>query len=567
MAINPTYPGVYVSETTSPTHVITPATTSVTAFVGAFPRGATTEAVLVTSWSEFAAEFGGLTTQSSLAVYGVWQFFQNAPVGSSAWIVRMVPTADPPGTTPPTGNVAATPASAVIGPPQAGSPALQISANSPGAWAEGMEVQFVASGPASHPDPYHADLIVYPAPLATGSPLSPASPPAAQQQPLETLQNIPVLARPGDPPLTAAHVAQLITDASNYLSAQVPQATSPPSPEPTSAPLAGGSDGTWATPSALWTAVAEQELTDGGRLTQIAPNVFNLLCLPDLAVAADGDQSEVFTAAHKFCEDRQAFLIVDAPPPTAGAQDTTDTVIQNVGVGLGATRLIDWAQGVLSPEHVAAAVYYPWVQITDPAAAPLSRLVPPSGTIAGVYAATDASRGVWKAPAGTEAALGGVSDLADATITDIVNGQLNVLGINCLRRFPLYGPIVWGSRTLAGSDLAGSPFKYVPVRRLSDYIEQSLQQSLRWAVFEPNGPALWSSISIEVTAFLSGLFGAGAFAGATAAQAYTVACDATTTTALDQQNGIVNVNVQFAPIDPAEFVMLNIQINAASAAS
>jgi len=141
------------------------------------------------------------------------------------------------------------------------------------------------------------------------------------------------------------------------------------------------------------------------------------------------------------------------------------------------------------------------------------------------------------------------------------------MGINCLRTFPLYQSIVWGARTLAGSDIAGSPFKYVPVRRLADFIEQSLQQSLRWAVFEPNAPALWGAISLEVTAFMASLFASGAFAGASAAQAYTVACDATTTSPTDMLSGIVNVNVGFAPVDPAEFVMLNIQINAASAAS
>ena len=126
---------------------------------------------------------------------------------------------------------------------------------------------------------------------------------------------------------------------------------------------------------------------------------------------------------------------------------------------------------------------------------------------------------------------------------------------------------MWGARTLAGADLDGSAFKYVPVRRLTDFIEQSLQQCLRWAVFEPNGPALWSSISLEVTSFMAGLFGQGAFAGASAAAAYQVVCDATTTSTANQLAGVVNVNVGFAPVDPAEFVMLNITIEAASSAS
>ena len=138
--------------------------------------------------------------------------------------------------------------------------------------------------------------------------------------------------------------------------------------------------------------------------------------------------------------------------------------------------------------------------------------------MAGVYATTDATRGVWKAPAGIDAALRRRQRaLADA-IGDDGQGDLNVVGINCLRTFPCYGPVVWGARTFAGTDLAGSPFKYVPARRLADFIEQSVQQSLRWAVFEPNGPALWSSVSLEVTAFMAGLFAQGAFAGASAAR-------------------------------------------------
>ena len=231
-----------------------------------------------------------------------------------------------------------------------------------------------------------------------------------------------------------------------------------------------------------------------------------------------------------------------------------------------ATLLTTWGTDLLTQENTSAAAYYPWVEITDPVSG-LPKLLPPSGAIAGVYATTDTNRGVWKAPAGVEAVVGGINALADTTITDDANGQLNVAGINVLRTFPLYGNVVWGARTLAGSTLGGNAFTYISSRRLADFIEQSLQQSLKWAVFEPNGPALWSSIQIEVTTFMAGLFGAGAFAGASAAAAYSVACDASTTSPTDMLLGKVNVNVAFAPVDPAEFVMLNVQIDAASAAS
>jgi len=554
MAISPTYPGVYITETASIPHVVTPATTNLTAFVGEFPKGSVAAAVLVTSWSQFEMEFGPLSSTSSLAVYGVYQFFLNGGLG--AWIVRVAPTADP-ALASFVAEAAAT-ASAVIAPPQATAPAMEISANSPGAWGNGLSVQFVESGPPSKPDQYHADLIVSPV-VAGASPAAPSPPP------LETITNIQVLAQPGQPALDPGHIAQIISSQSNYVTALPAPAASPPAPEAAQAQLGPNAiDGAW-TAGGLWDAVVQAELTDGGRLTQIAPAVFNIMCMPDLAVADPGEAESVFAAAHQFCSARQAFLLVDPPPP--GSVSTLGIPVDNVGVGsTGLTNLVNWADSYLSPDHVAAATYYPWLQIFDPVTA-APRFVPPSGTVAGIYASTDTARGVWKAPAGVEAGLGGVIALADATITDTVNGDLNVIGVNCLRTFPLYGSIVWGSRTLAGADIAGSSFKYVPVRRLADFIEQSLQQSLRWAVFEPNAAGLWSSITLEVTAFMAGLFSAGAFAGSSAATAYSVVCDATTTSPNDMLSGIVNVNVGFAPVDPAEFVMLNIQINAASAAS
>ncbi|HWT95327.1 MAG TPA: phage tail sheath C-terminal domain-containing protein, partial [Solirubrobacteraceae bacterium] len=334
-------------------------------------------------------------------------------------------------------------------------------------------------------------------------------------------------------------------------------------PGTVTATLGGGVDPTIDFQKAVGT-----ETATGARLDNIAPNVFNLMCIPDLPLQPLATQVSVYQDAGSYCEDNQAFLIIDPPAPAAAyptGSDTVDTIGGTASPGL-ATLMGTWASGILGADRVAAAAYYPWIQIVDPVTG-LPRLVPPSGTVAGIYATTDTNRGVWKAPAGVEAGLNGVVGLADTTITDDINGQLNVVGINVIRTFPVYGTVVWGARTTAGADLIGSAFKYVPVRRLTDYIEQSLQQSLKWAVFEPNGPALWASISLEVTSFMAGLFGAGAFAGASAASAYSVACDASTTSPTDMLEGKVNVNVAFAPVDPAEFVMLNIQIDAASAAS
>src|SRR4051812_10457025 len=213
-------------------------------------------------------------------------------------------------------------------------------------------------------------------------------------------------------------------------------------------------------------------------LTEFAPQLFNLLCLPDVAAMGTDAQNGVYPYALEFCRDHGAFLILDAPLLANGLGDP---------LGDDPASLISSTAPYHSEDNIAGAVYYPWIEITDPVTS-LPRCVPPSGAIAGVFAATDVARGVWKAPAGIEAALAGVTGLADTTITDEISGELNVAGINCLRTFPLYGTVVWGARTLAGSDPVGSPFKYVPVRRLTAFIEQSLLQSLRWAQFEPNAP-------------------------------------------------------------------------------
>ena len=170
----------------------------------------------------------------------------------------------------------------------------------------------------------------------------------------------------------------------------------------------------------------------------------------------------------------------------------------------------------------------------------------------------DVTRGVWKAPAGTEAGILGAQALT-VNLTDLENGLLNPLGINCMRAFPIIGNVVWGARTLAGADLLGDEYKYVPVRRLALFIEESLFRGLKWVVFEPNDEPLWSQIRLNVGAFMQNLFRQGAFQGGSARDAYFVRCDATTTTQNDINLGIVNIVVGFAPLKPAEFVVLTIQ--------
>jgi phage tail sheath protein FI len=277
--------------------------------------------------------------------------------------------------------------------------------------------------------------------------------------------------------------------------------------------------------------------------------VFNLLCVPAAATLGAG-LDDLVDKASKFCEDNFAFLVVDPPPGAA-----TDT----------GAEMAAWAAGTDAPTGSKnAAIYWPRLRMPDPLANGVARDTGPSGAVAGIFARTDATRGVWKAPAGIEATLRG-ADLS-SVVNDADSAQLNPIGVNVLRTFPVVGNVVWGARTLVGADLLASEWKYVPVRRTALYIEQSLRGGLKWVVFEPNDEPLWSQIRLNVGAFLQDLFRKQAFQGATPRDAYFVRCDRITTTQGDIDRGVVNVLVGFAPLKPAEFVVIQIQQMAGQAA-
>ena len=204
------------------------------------------------------------------------------------------------------------------------------------------------------------------------------------------------------------------------------------------------------------------------------------------------------------------------------------------------------------------AAFFPRLRLPDPLNNNNLRTFAPSGVVAGVYANTDSTRGVFKAPAGTGAVLKGVQAMT-YNLSDAEIGQLNPLGLNCFRNFPIYGPVLWGARTLVGADAMANQWKYVPVRRVALFLEQSLYQGTQWVVFEPNDEPLWASIRLNVGAFMDTLFKKGYFQGTTATEAYFVKCDSETTTQADVDNGIVNILVGFAPLKPAEFVVIQIE--------
>ena len=213
-----------------------------------------------------------------------------------------------------------------------------------------------------------------------------------------------------------------------------------------------------------------------------------------------------------------------------------------------------------------AAIYFPRIRKADPLRGNQIATFVPSGAVAGVIARTDVQRGVWRTPAGLEATVSGVAELA-VSLTDAENGELNPLGINCLRTLPVAGKVVWGARTMVGDDRLASQWKYLPVRRTALWIEETLYRSTQWAIFEPNDEALWSALRLNIGVFMYDLFRQGAFQGQSPKDAYFVQCDSATTMQADMDRGIVNIVVGFAPLKPAEFIVLYIHQSTGNSAT
>ena len=314
-------------------------------------------------------------------------------------------------------------------------------------------------------------------------------------------------------------------------------------PSATTSPVAfsGGADGTALVPASDGNFELAMTFNPAAGVFLLdRVDIFNLLCVPGETDAVTIQKLQL------FCALKRAFYIVD-PPETATAS------------GLNTTGPVGSTPGsITGTNSINSAYYFPWVQAPDPLVGNRPALYPPCGFVAGIYAATDSSFGVWKAPAGINASLTGASGL-QYTLTDLENGNLNIQAINCLRQFRVYGDVVWGARTLQGNDQAGSEWKYIPIRRLALFLESSLYNGTQWVVFQPNDAALWSDIRLNVGAFLQGLFQQGAFAGTTPQQAYFVKCDADNNPPASIALGVVNILVGFAPLFPAEFVVIQIQ--------
>jgi uncharacterized protein len=287
--------------------------------------------------------------------------------------------------------------------------------------------------------------------------------------------------------------------------------------------------------------------------------VFNLMVIPgvadntNVAPAAknNGYGALILSTAMAFCERKRAFLVVD-PPPSASSDDFTKN----------SRGILDALASTARSKN--AAIYFPYLLSPDPltgsssnALTGLSNEIPPAATVAGIYAATDLARGVWKAPAGFQAITNNVTGVvARGDMTDQHQGTLNPVGINCLRQFRNVPVIVFGARTMAVT--IDQQWTYVPVRRMALFLEQTLLANLKWVIFEPNADPLWAAITMTIKDFMLGLFKQGAFQGKTPSDAYRVQCDSQTTSQADIDAGIVNIVVSFAPLKPAEFVVITI---------
>jgi phage tail sheath protein FI len=500
MSVPTTYPGVYITEIPSGVRPITGVATSITAFVGWTVRGPDNTPVLVNGFADYQRIFGGLSRKSSVG-FAVRDFFLNG--GGQAIVVRLTN-----GGTPSLIDVSG----------------LHLEAASPGTWSAGLTVEVEASSGdadvAQRLGVTSADLFtLIVTDTATGA--------------AETFPNLTVK----DSPRLVAHVLEaesgLVRSTGN-----LPTAT------PAAASATVGTQGTdGATLADANYAGSGLEAAHQGIWALEDADLFNLLCIPPPTLDETDETSPiVYQAALAYCVKRRAVLIVD--PPQAMRKDNAPAQFTALGLTGTAAR--------------NAALYFPRLREADLTSEGRIRTFVPCGAVAGVMARTDASRGVWKAPAGIDAALTGVVDLA-VSLTDGENGVLNPLGVNCLRTFPAAGRVVWGSRTLRGNDRLADEYKYLPVRRLALFLEESLFRGTQWVVFEPNDEPLWAQIRLNLGAFMQNLFRQGAFEGTSPREAYFVKCDAETTTVNDRNLGRVNIVVGFAPLRPAEFVILQIQ--------
>jgi uncharacterized protein len=503
------YPGVYIQEIPSGVRTITGVATSITAFIGWTSKGPTDKAQRIFSWQDFERYFGGLD-QKSLLGYAVSSFFANG--GTDAYIIRLVKTDD---AVKAENNAKAAEIIPITLEPAGAT--LTLTAKNPGEWGNHYRVRTKRRGDDA--TKFRLQVLYFEKVDAA----------ADLGIVVESFENLSI--NPHD----QRYIKSVVDDESAFLTATVAgNPTAPPVDPVGLTKLTGGQDGIVLNPN---DADFENNLIDASGDVPLLNRVdlFNILCVPGETNA------NVLGKLEAYCKRKRAFLIADCA-------ESANFLSLNAGP----------STALAGDDATNAAFYFPWMKIADPLQENRPKNAPPCGFMAGIYARTDSNRGVFKAPAGIDASLVGVIGVKEA-LNDMENGVLNQKAINCIRAFPVYGTVVWGARTLRGNDEIGSEWKYIPVRRLALFIEETLFRNTKWVVFEPNDEPLWSQIRLNIGAFMHTLFRQGAFQGSSPKEAYFVKCDKETTTQDDVNRGVVNILVGFAPLKPAEFVVIKIQ--------
>jgi phage tail sheath protein FI len=595
MPITPTYPGVYIEEIPSGVRTITGVATSITAFIGSAMRGPVNDPVTINSYGDFEKIFGGLWVYSTLG-YAVRDFFLNS--GGQAIVVRLYH--ETAGGAPPKAPLTIDD--------------LTLEAANEGAWGKYLRgtidtdvapdvrtrlnlgandllfnLTVTDASPGGSTEVHRnltfvnssrridkvlaaeSNLVryTYPANPANLPTLPSVAPYEQARQDLDAALS----ANPQVPAdITAAEAAlrtasedlvdsvtqaeMKLADAQKQLSDA--QKASPQVPaDITAAQNAVNTRTTNLTNAQTARDAAVEAGTEPLTIADFSPangqtnkeglyaledaDLFNLLCIPPYMNDNLDVDTNLISEAAAYCEKRRAMLLVD--PPSAWTDKSKAKTGITAGVGTTSKN---------------AALFFPRLYQQNPLQNNQFEEFAPCGTVAGVFARTDTQRGVWKAPAGLDAVLNNVPALS-VNLTDAENGELNPLGVNCLRTLVPAGRVVWGARTMQGDDRFGSEWKYIPVRRTALFIEESLYRGTQWVVFEPNDEPLWGQIRLNIGAFMHNLFRQGAFQGTTPKDAYFVKCDKETTTQNDINLGIVNIIVGFAPLKPAEFVIVKLQ--------
>ncbi|MBU7005781.1 phage tail sheath family protein [Phosphitispora fastidiosa] len=492
-------PGVYVEEIEIGAKPVAGVSTSTAGFLGETERGPAIPR-LVTSWLDYQRVFGGYFGADKYLPYSVQGFFDNG--GQRCFIGRIVKTGA---------------GTASFKLKQGTANALTVAAVGEGSWGTRIAVKATAgtfSGfklslfywkdvPVSLYDPDN-DLTAKPRPAVT-----------------EVFDNLSVVEASAD------YYTKRVNGISNLITVTKQSGDSGAVPDVLAVTwLAGGDDGTGPLVLADYTRTDTNEPGKRKGLSGFSEvDEISLVYSPN-AQAVNGLVGAVIT----HCENlKDRFALIDAAQGSAGVA-SLDPRSDN--------------------ETKYAAFYYPWLRVVDPVAG-MRRLVPPGGHMAGIYARTDAERGVHKAPA-NEVVRGAV-DL-EFQITKGEQDILNPRGVNCIRFFPGRGIRIWGARTLSSDTL----WKYINVRRLFIYLEESIDEGTQWVVFEPNNEKLWARVRRTLTEFLTRVWRDGALMGTKPEEAFFVKVDRTTMTQDDIDNGRLIVLIGVAPVKPAEFVIFRI---------